>query len=93
MVPFFVVTVIAVVLFDFLYLDKFEGVDFKYDISFFKLRSKILKKGFFGPNLRFFFCAKLFILINSRVLISNMVIIVLNLQPKFIQIRHFWYQV
>ena len=45
MVPFFVDTVIVVVLLDFWYLDKFEGFDFKYDI---------LKKGFFGPNLRFF---------------------------------------
>ena len=37
-IPFFVVAVIVVVvLLDFWYLDKLEGVDFKYDISFFQI--------------------------------------------------------
>ena len=57
---FFVVAVIVIVLFDFWYLDKFESVDFKYDISFFKFQSKILNKGFFGQNLRFFVFAQNF---------------------------------
>ena len=60
LIPFVVVAVIVVVLLDSWYLDKFEGVDFKYDISFFKFQSKILKKGFFGPNLRFFIFAQNF---------------------------------
>ena len=60
MVEFFVVAVMVVVLLDFWYLDKFEGVDFKYDVSFFKFQSKVLKKGFFGPNLRFFIFAQKF---------------------------------
>ena len=60
LVEFFVVAVMVVVLLDFWYLDKFEGVDFKYDVSFFKFQSKVLKKGFFGPNLRFFIFAQKF---------------------------------
>ena len=38
LIPFFVLAVIVVVvLLDFWYLDKLEGVDFKYDISFFQI--------------------------------------------------------
>ena len=42
MVPFVVVVVVivVVVLLDFWYLEKLEGADFKYDISFFKFQSK-----------------------------------------------------
>ena len=74
MVPFFVIAVIViVVLLGFWYLDKLEGADFKYDISFFKFQSKnTQKRSFWSKFKNFYFCTKLCILINSRVLISNM---------------------
>ena len=55
MVLFFVVVVVVivvVVLFDFWYLDKLEGADFKYDLNFSNF--DLLKKGLFGPNLKIF---------------------------------------
>ena len=61
MVPFFVAAIIVVVaLLNFWYLDKLEGADFKYDISFFKFQSKNTQKGSFGPNLRIFVLHKAF---------------------------------
>ena len=47
-----VAVIVVVVLFDFWYLNKLEGADFKYDLSFSNFG--LLKKGLFGPNLRFF---------------------------------------
>ena len=45
MVLFFVVAVIVVVvLLDFWYLDKLEGADLKYDISFFKFQPKNIQR-------------------------------------------------
>ena len=80
LVPFFVA---AVVLLDFWYLDKLEGADGKYDISFFKFQSENTQKGpFLSKFKNFYFCTKLCILINSRVLISNMGIIFQTYSPK-----------
>ena len=83
LVTFFVVAIIAlVVLLDFWYLDKLEGADFKYDISFFKFQSKnTQKEPFWSKFKNFYFCTKLCILINSRVLISNMAIIFQTYSP------------
>ena len=80
MVPCFVDTVIVVILLDFWYLDKFEGLDFKYDINFFKFAAmQALRKAFHfdkfeGTDVRYGY---------------NF----LNIQPKSIQRRHFWFQV
>ena len=61
LVPAFVVAVIVVFVFlDFRYLNKLEGADFKYDLSFSNFGLKILKKGLFGPNLRIFIFAQNF---------------------------------
>ena len=80
LVPFFVA---GVVLLDFWYLDKLEGADGKYDISFFKFQSENTQKGpFLSKFKNFYFCTKLYILINSRVLISNMGIIFQTYSPK-----------
>ena len=77
LVPLYVVAVIVVViLLDFWYLDKLEGADFKYDTSFFKFQSKNTQKGPFWSKFKnFYFCTKLCILINSKLMISNMAII------------------
>ena len=45
LVPFFVVAVIVVVLLDFWYLNKLEGTDIKYDISFYEFQSENTQKG------------------------------------------------
>ena len=90
---FFVVADIIVVLLDFWYLDKFEGVDFKYDISFFKFQSKILKKGFFGPNLIYLFLHKTFHFDKFEGTDFKYGYSFSNVQPKVIQIRHFWFQI
>ena len=61
LVPSLLVAFIVVVLLIFWYLDKFEGVDFKYDIialSNFSL--KYSKRASFGPNLGFFIFAQRF---------------------------------
>ena len=43
------------------FFDKFEGVDFKYDNSFLKFKTKNTKnKAVFVPNLRIFFFAPKF---------------------------------
>ena len=77
LVLFLLVAVIdVVVLLDFWYFDKLEGADFKYDLSFFKFQSKNTQKGPFWSKFKnFYFCTKLCILMNSRVLISNMAMI------------------
>ena len=84
LVPFFVVAVIVVVvLVNFWYLDKLEGANFKYDISFFKFQSKNTQKGLIWSKFKnFYFCTILWISINSRVLISNMAIIFQTYSPK-----------
>ena len=54
-------------------IDKFEGVDFKCDYSFFKILAlKYPNKVFLVPNLKFScFWMKLCMLTNSKMLISN----------------------
>ena len=84
LVPFFVVVVIVlVVLLYFWYLDKLEGADFKYDISFFKFQFKNTQKQPFSSKFKnFHLRTKFYILINSRVLISNIAIIFPTYSPK-----------
>ena len=61
LVPFLVAAVIVVVLLlNFWHLDKLEGADFKYDLSFSNFSLKILKKSLFGTNLRIFIFAQNF---------------------------------
>ena len=84
-----------------LQLDKFQGSELKYDNIVLKFQFKILKKAILVPNLGIFipkfrhchYFTKCSNEINSKVLISNMTIIVSKFQPKNIQIRHFWSQI
>ena len=71
-----VAVIVVVVLFDFWYLHKLEGADFKYDLSFSNFQSKNTQKG------NFYFCTKLCSLINLRVLISSMAKIFPTYSPK-----------
>ena len=74
------------VLHDFSHIDKFKGVDFKIDKSVFKFQSKHPNKpckAFLVLNLmNFIFAQIFFILMNSRVLISNFTIAFQNYSPK-----------
>ena len=57
-------------------LDKLEGVDFKSDNNFLKLKSKAQSnKAFLVPNLLFYFSTKVFNSFTSRVLISKMTMV------------------
>ena len=69
-------------------LDRFEGVDFKCDNSFFKFR-KLRKKNIFGPKFKLFL-EKLYNLTNSSVLISNITKLFKLFTPKNTQIRQIW---
>ena len=73
-------------------LNKFEGADFKYDNSFFKFKPKRNKfparkypnEAFFVLNVSiFYFCMKVRILKNSRVLILKMAIVFFNSSQKY----------
>ena len=78
-----VAVIAVVVLLDFWYLDKLEGADFRYDISFFKFQSKNTQKGPSWSKFKnSYFCTKFGILINLRVLISNMAIIFQTYSPN-----------
>ena len=57
LVPFFDA---AVALLDFWYLDKLEGADGKYDISFFKFQSENTQKGPFLSKFKNFYFAQNF---------------------------------
>ena len=75
---------------------KFEGSDFKYDSRFLKLLSKNTQARHFWYQFQAFFVlffSKFCIQINSRMLISNMTIVLLKFQPKNTQIRHFSSQI
>ena len=73
LVPFFVIAVtVVVVLLNFWYSDKLDGADFKYDISFFEFQTKNSQKGPFLSKFKNFIIG---ILINLKVLFSNMAII------------------
>ena len=69
---------------EILQLDKFEDADFKYDNSFWKFQAKkIAKQAFLVPNLDLFVSFPKFCnYTNSRVLISNMTVVVSNSNPK-----------
>ena len=64
-----------------LQLDKFEGVDFKYENI--TSSPKILKSSIFGPKFKdFYFYTKLCNKTNSRTLISNVKMVFQNCCPK-----------
>ena len=67
-----------------LHFDKLEGADFKYDNSFLKFQlKKYPNKTLLVLYLSFFFFnMKLFILANSKVLVSNMTQFFSNPSPK-----------
>ena len=94
LVSFFVVAVIVVFfLLDFSYLDKFERVDFKYDLTFSNFGLQILKKGLFGSNLRILFLHKTLHFHKSEGADLKYGTNFLNLQPKITQVKHFLFQV
>ena len=83
-----------------LQLDKFEGANFKYDNSILKfLSQKYPNKDFLNKNIQIrHFCSQLQAVLffreirdwtDSRVLISNLTIVFLNILPKNTQIKHF----
>ena len=65
-----------------LQLDKFDGVDFKYDNGSFELKPKNTQIKHFLSKIKVFFCMKLCILKNLRVLISKMAIVLFKFQLK-----------
>ena len=72
--------------------DKFDRADFKCENRFLKLLPKIVQARHFWYQFQaflFFFFSKICIQINSRMLISNMTIVLLKFQPKNIQICRF----
>ena len=71
---------------------KLEGVDLEYGNSFLKLKPKNTpKKAILVPQLKFLkIYMKLWILRNSRVLLSNMTKVFFQIPPQNTKVRQFW---
>ena len=76
-----------------LQLDKFEGIDFKCNNSFLKFCRKNTQTGIFGPKFRHCFFVKFYKQTNLRVMISNVTIAFLILQPQNAKLWHLWCQI
>ena len=77
-----------------LQLDKLEGIDFKYNNSFLKFCRKNTQTGTFGPKFRHYcFFVKFCKQTNLRVMISNVTIAFLILQPQNTKLWHLWCQI
>ena len=70
------------ILHETLLLDKLEGIDYKYDSSFSTFQPKDPNRAFLVLRIVFSFWIKPYVFANSRVLIKNLIIVFIKLQPK-----------